>query len=162
MTNNTEIIKWLYTYDIQNYIITPNNIVNVYGDVKLYNCNISTIDIQFGVVTGDFIISMNYLTSLKGSPNIVLGTFNCAENKLNTLSYCPLHVQKDFICSRNNITTLLVSPLYVNGKYICFNNKINDLSNFPTVINGDFICDENLQNTKEYLQIKQLLATIKL
>ena len=94
-----DVQRWLDEMEIQNYTISSNLIVNVKGDVSLINKQLTTIPVQFGVVNGDFIISMNKLTSLKGSPTKVGGSFYCTDNKLENLEYSPRIVGGDFYCS---------------------------------------------------------------
>jgi hypothetical protein len=69
-------------YDIRNYTINGDGSINVNDDVRLFDKELTSIPLKFGIVTGDFICSYNKLTSLDGSPKSVGGGFYCDNNKL--------------------------------------------------------------------------------
>ena len=65
--------------DIYGSYKINKGIVDVDGDVYITNKNITSIDIQFGKVTGNFNCNgCKSLTSLKGSPKVVGRDFNCS------------------------------------------------------------------------------------
>ncbi len=99
-----------------------NYIIDVEGNVNLFNCNLSSIDIQFNNVGGYFNCNFNNLKSLKGCPKIVNGWFGCGYNNLTSLKYCPKTVRKIFDCSHNSkkITKEEVKKVCdVKGKIYC-------------------------------------------
>ena len=77
---HSDIREWLSTMKIDGYTIHPNGVVDVYDCVNLDNKKLKEIPIQFGHVTGNFDISHNNLTSLKGCPLGVNGWFDCRDN----------------------------------------------------------------------------------
>ena len=77
-----------------------NYIINVNGDVKIYNMNLKEIPIQFGTIDGSFDCSYNQLTNLKGCPKRVYYNFDCTENNLTSLDGCPKEVDS-FECPKN-------------------------------------------------------------
>ena len=105
LKNPKEIKSWLVSKGIHNYEITPEGEVNVNGGVALVSYNITTIPVQFGVVTGVFDCSYNKLTSLKGAPFKVGKAFVCLSNELTSLEHAPLEVVGGFYCNINHIST---------------------------------------------------------
>ena len=68
-------------YDIKNYTINPDGLVDVDGDVNLREFQLKKLPFNFGKVTGDFYCFYNNLTSLQGAPTSVGGEFNCSKQK---------------------------------------------------------------------------------
>ncbi len=124
LNTKEDIQKWLDDMGIKNYSITKNLVVNVKGNVFLANNKLKNIPVQFGVVTGDFIVSMNSLTSLKGSPNKVEGDFYCSDNKLETLEYSPKTVGGNFYCEFNLLDNLEGAPEKVGGSFHHYGNPL--------------------------------------
>ena len=52
--NRKQIEQWLKKYGIENYTIHDNLVVDVDGDVNLYNQKLKVFPFQFGNVTGYF------------------------------------------------------------------------------------------------------------
>ena len=98
-----------------------DGLVNVDGDVEMYDTKFQEIPFVFGRVTGYFYCSSNKLTTLKGAPNYVSG---------------------DFYCSSNKLTSLKGAPEIVGGDFYCDNNKLWDFKHIGK-IEGDFNCDDN-------------------
>jgi hypothetical protein len=122
-----EIQLWLDTYNIQNYIINDDLTVDVDGQVRLFNKKIHEFPFQFGIIKGDFMLSRNQLTSLKGCPHTVHGSFDCSHNKLINLEYCPKVVYEDFHFQGNRVKELDYMPDIVSGSFKCGINPINSL-----------------------------------
>ncbi len=76
-----KIIEWLDEMKIKNYSINEDGIVDVDGDVNLYDTNLTSIPIQFGRVSGWFDCESNKLTTLEGAPQSVGDWFDCRNNK---------------------------------------------------------------------------------
>ncbi len=136
LTTKEDIQKWLDEMLIKNYSISSNLIVNVKGDVDLLVEKLTIIPVQFGVVTGNFIISMNYLTSLKGSPNKVGGSFYCTDNKLESLEGSPKEVGGDFYCTFNKLKSLKGAPVKVGGSFYYYGNPDIKDEKLTTKVNG--------------------------
>ena len=115
--NREQIEQWLKKYGIQNYTIHDNLVVDVNGDVNLYNQKLKELPFQFGKVTGLFDCSNNQLTSLRYCPTTVGGSFYCSENQLTSLQYCPTTVWGSFDCSNNQLTSLQYCPTAVGGNF---------------------------------------------
>ena len=120
-----EIEKWLKEYDIRNYTINDDFTIDVNGNVYLSAIDLKEFPeyIQFGVVRGDFVCRINYLTSLRGVPRIVEGNFDCADNELTSLEGAPKKVGGYFDCGHNKLTSLKGAPENVASFY-CSNNKV--------------------------------------
>ena len=103
--NRVQIEDWLFRLRIKNYIINDNGVVDVEGDVDLYNRQLTAIPVQFGYVSGNFHCNYNLLTSLKGSPREVGGDFYCGGNLLTSLRDGPREVGGVFLCSGNKMQT---------------------------------------------------------
>lgn len=130
-------------YGIENYTINSNGTIDVLGEVRLVKISMQELPISFRYVTGDFIIGINRLTTLKGCPSVVGGEFNCSCNELTTLEYAPEKVGGHFVCSDNKLKTLQHSPVEITGKYDCNANSITDLVGCPKKVGGDFKCGFN-------------------
>lgn len=101
MNNIDSICK---KYNIDNYQIV-NGLVNVDDNVDLASLDLYEIPLHFGIVTGNFDISGNNISSLKGSPICALG-FYCDRNKLTTLEFITQNVSYSIDCSYNEIQSL--------------------------------------------------------
>lgn len=99
--NREEIEQWLIEYDIKNYTIHDDLVVDVGGGVSMSRKELTELPFQFGDVKGDFYCSYNRLTSLKNCPTSVGGGFACHSNNLTTLQYCPRYVGGGFWFSGN-------------------------------------------------------------
>lgn len=121
-----DINNWLHKYRVRNYTLVPDEqygyIVDVNGSVDLDNKNLSSIDVKFGIIRGNFSCSGNNLTSLEGSPNEVTQIFFCNYNKLSTLEHCPQKVGCSFVCVSNELTTLDFLPAIVGDIFILQDN----------------------------------------
>ena len=67
--------------------------------------------IQFATIIGDFRLTNNDFTSLKGCPKKVMGDFSCSFNNLSSLEYGPEIVSREYFCKNNPINTLEYLPL---------------------------------------------------
>lgn len=82
------IKKLCEKYDIRNYSINQDELIDVDGDVNLRKKDLKKIPLTFNKVFGSFDCSGNKLTSLKGCPKIVgknsynFKGFNCSDNLL--------------------------------------------------------------------------------
>ena len=76
-----KIIQFLEEHGIKNYSINEDGIVDVDGNVNLYDKNLTSIPIQFGRVSGWFDCESNKLTTLEGAPQSVGDWFDCRNNK---------------------------------------------------------------------------------
>ena len=101
----TLIKRWLDEMGVTNYIINDDLTIDVDGDVRLYNKNLSKLPdyIQFGYVKLNFQINDNKLTTLKGCPFRVGRDFFCNHNQLYSLEYLPKIIGQDFIGGSNPI-----------------------------------------------------------
>src|SRR5271157_672879 len=104
VSKRVQIIKWLNTYEIDNYVINDDLTIDVKDDVILYDKNLSSFP--------DF-IKFNHVT----------GYFYCSDNQLTSLVGCPFSVGGDFYCSYNQLTSLVGCPFSVGGKFYCHDNK---------------------------------------
>ena len=96
-----QIEQWLAYHDITKYTINENLVVDVAGNVILYNKQLTELPFQFGTVTGSFYLHSNFLTSLQHCPTTVGRDFYCSNNKLTSLQYCPTTISGCFYCSNN-------------------------------------------------------------
>jgi len=77
------IIKWLDEMNVTYYTIKDNLVIDVNGDLNLYNKGLNNIPsyIKFDKVNGSFSCSKNKLLSLEGCPETVGSSFDCRNNK---------------------------------------------------------------------------------
>ncbi len=135
-------------FGITNYTINSDGLVDVDGDVYLYNKGLTKLPLKFGKVTGHFNCYNNQLTTLEGSPREV-GGFYCSYNQLTTLEGGPREVGGYFDCYNNQLTTLEGSPREVGGYFNCRNNKLTTLEGAPREVGGGFYCNNNQLITLE-------------
>lgn len=132
-------------YKIKNSRLNPDTgLIDVDGDVDLYNKDLKTVPFNFGVVQGEFNIGCNQLTSLKGSPTHVGDTFKCSNNELTSLEYSPKPVNqkiKLFDASFNKITSLKGVPQDVVNLHMA-QNKLKNLDYVPKIL-GILSCSFN-------------------
>ena len=140
--DNSELIKELESYEIQNYTINIDGTIDVEGDVYLNGWYLKEIPFNFGKVTGHFDCSGNELTSLEGCPREVGGSFNCSDNKLQDLISGPQEVGGDYHCHINQLETLEGCAGDIGGIFDCDNNKL-EMLDCSSVINGDIDCFGN-------------------
>jgi hypothetical protein len=136
-------------YNIENYTINADGLVDVNGDVFLYNKGLTKLPLKFGKVTGYFGCNDNQLTTLEGGPREVGGDFDCYNNQLITLEGGPISVGGGFYCRNNKLITLEGSPREVGGDFSCYNNKLTTLEGSPKEVGGNFNCRDNKLATLE-------------
>mgnify|MGYP005988599243 CR=1 FL=1 len=137
------IEEWLNKFSINNYIITDDLQVMVFGNVNLNGkLDVKKLPISFKSVDGYFDISNNSLESLEGCPESVLKDFNCAFNSLESLFGAP-YKAGDFDCSNNRLTSLSYCPKEVNGFFDCSENQIISIKGAPRTVKGHFKCSDN-------------------
>ena len=130
-------------YGIKNYSVNSDGIVDVDGDVYLYNKGLTKLPLKFGKVSGHFNCRYNNLTTLEGCPQSVGGEFTCGKNTLETLEFCPKSVGGYFSCANNKLTSLEGCPQSVGSSFHCGENKLKDLYGFPEFFDGDIFYDNN-------------------
>lgn len=120
-----------------------NGLVNVSGSFDASYNHLKDLDgINFGIVDGDFDVSDNELTSLKGCPEEVMGDFLCSSNFLNSLEGGPKIVRGHYHCSNNEIFDLTglakeISSLTAVG------NSLENIEGCPKKLTGDFFIASN-------------------
>jgi hypothetical protein len=145
-------LKEYYNYDnqvaeickkfgIKNWSIR-DGLVDVDGDVRLWNSGLIKLPLKFGRISGYFYCEDNNLTTLEGSPKEVGGYFNCSDNNLTTLESGPKEVGGYFSCNDNSLTTLEGGPKEVGGYFYCSNNELTTLEYMPNV-KGDIYISGN-------------------
>jgi hypothetical protein len=147
--SNTEIDEICRKYEIKNYIINSNNLVDINDNVSLWDKGLKSIPLNFNIVNGDFNCGWNLLTSLKGCPVRVGNGFRCYRNKLTSLQYSPRFMENgNFYCSYNKIESLQYCTELIRNNFSCSNNNLTSLQYHPTVY-GEFYCYNNQINTFE-------------
>jgi hypothetical protein len=119
----TQIINWLDTMGVKNYIINSDLTIYVKGNVYLDNKNLTEFPdyIKFNKVSNSFYCHENQLTSLKGCPTSVRDDFYCHTNQLSSLKGCPTIVGGGFSCYNNQLTSLEGCPISVEEIFYCGN-----------------------------------------
>ncbi len=111
----SDIAEICELYDIKNWSINSEGLVDVNGDVNLFRSALTKLPLNFGCVSGTFDCRDNRLTSLQGSPREVGGSFYCNKNQLTSLEGGPKYVGGNFNCHVNQITSLRFAPEEVGG-----------------------------------------------
>jgi hypothetical protein len=158
--SESEVAEICDKYEIENWSINSEGLVDVQGDVFLRD--IKNIPLKFGEVSGYFDCSHRHsrkrriirskidqpsssritLSSLDGSPHTVGGGFVCSNAGLKSLKGGPNKVGGDFYCGWNNLTSLEFCPSSVGTNFYCGWNKIREFTGLK-YIGGDFYCTGN-------------------
>ena len=141
--NKKQIEDWLFSMNIENYVINDDLSVDVNGNAIISNKQLTKIPVKFGSVSGGFYCVFTKLTSLENCPTSVGESFSCAYNNLTTLEHCPTSVGEGFYCHNNNLTSLEHCPTLVSWGFNCGNNKLTSLEHCPTSVGGGFYCNNN-------------------
>jgi hypothetical protein len=141
--SKSKVAQFCLEYNIRDWSINSEGLVDVNGDVKLYNSGLNKIPIKFGKIIGYFDCSNNELKSLEGSPHTVVGDFDCSNNELKSLEGCTHTVGGNFYCQYNQLTSLEGSPHTVGAGFYCSGNQLTSLEGSPESIGGDFYCESN-------------------
>lgn len=167
LTDKPSIEAWLrqnriYSYSIENG--ETGLIVNSTEEcINLSNQNLKFIPIQFGTVTGQFIVIWANLLSLKGCPKIVGRDFDCSTNQLTSLEFGPESVGGNYQCVNNKLASLEGLPKSKLYNLLCqgneltsfkgvtekistldaSRNKINTFEYFPKVVYQKLVLDDN-------------------
>ena len=84
LKDKKKIIAWLKKYKVENYTLVEDVdygiIVDVDGDVNLFNKQLTQLPVKFSKVSGYFDCVANQLTNLEGGPTSVSGDFYCSDN----------------------------------------------------------------------------------
>ena len=123
-----EVVDWLISIKIYNYIINEDLTVDVNSDVDISNKKLKEIPVKFGKINGiSFNCSNNNLTNLEGCPDVIYGSFYCNYNNLTSLEHCPQVIKGSFDCANNELTSLKELPNVIFNNYLSFeNNKIKE------------------------------------
>ena len=139
----SEVAEICKKYDIENWSLNSDGLVDVNGGVILHNEHLEKLPLKFGTVTGNFNCNDNQLTSLVGAPHTVGGSFNCARNKLISLKGAPHTVGGSFDCPRNKLISLEGAPKSVGGYFDCNFNVLKTLEGAPHTVGANFRCEYN-------------------
>jgi hypothetical protein len=125
-----KIKRLLKQYNIKNYTIRPDGLVDVDGEVDLSEQRFTTIPIQFGIVNGWFSCSRcPQLTSLQGAPQTVNRGFCCYDcPQLTSLEHAPHTVNRDFYCDGDPHLKIL-RVFFIKGLQYVFtgDDKLNNI-----------------------------------
>ncbi len=132
----------------------------VTGNFFAIDCNLQDLSIGPDYVGGDYTISKNSLTSLKGAPSIVKGEFNVNENNLGSAEGCP-RVGTNISMRKNQLSNLKGLPEAVNGNLELSENQIVSLEGSPKMVKGVFFLSHNFLRNLEGgpEEIKKLYVT---
>ena len=106
-----EISKICKKYNIENWSISSDGLVDVVGNVDLEYLELPKLPLKFGKIDGSFSCSHNKLTTLEGAPQSVSGNFRCRVNLLTSLEGAPQKVGGYFYCDFNRLISLKGAPL---------------------------------------------------
>lgn len=127
--NEQKIHDICRVYNIKNYTINSDGSIDVDGNVDLTVFNLTKLPLTFNYVSGHFLCSNNYLTSLKGSPRIIGHNFSCTNNNITSLIEGPDRVGGFYYCNNNNLESLIGSPI-TNERFECFGNHLKSLDGY--------------------------------
>ena len=127
LNTKEQISFWCKEHQIEYFTINDNLTVDVDGNVILYMCKMDILPIQFGYVSGDFILGENNLKTLKGVPYSVGGDFICGGNDIRDLDYFPKDITLRIILLNNKLTSY-TSPLEHANNIIWLSHSIPGLN----------------------------------
>ena len=100
-----------------------------------------SLPVKFANTTGDFKLSLEYLTSLEGSPQEVGGDFNCERcRSFKSLKGGPQKVGGDYLCMETSLESLEGAPKIISGDFWCSRTQVKSLEGGPQEVGGDFLC----------------------
>lgn len=90
------IINWLKKYDIDNYQINDDLTVDILGDLKLTNKNLSQFPnyLQFNIITGSCYVQNNRWRTLSGFPKVVQGDFSIHTSNIKSKFWKESYIRK--------------------------------------------------------------------
>ncbi|MFG4004616.1 hypothetical protein [Flavobacterium aquidurense] len=144
-------------YNISNYKINADMSIDVKGDVKITDENITKLPLKFNNVNGNFICCRNKLTTLVGSPVIIGGNANFSGNMLTSLKGCPKYIYGHITFNQNQLTSLEYCPDYIGKNFNCSDNEITSLDFFPKNLGGKFNCRRNPNDQEFVFREKSIL-----
>lgn len=152
-----DLEKKLDDLQIKNWVIRPDGLVDVDGDVRITFSSEKKIPVKFGKITGQFEISHTTITSLENSPEEVTQTFTIESNMyltslegmtqklgksiivgncklIKNLKGCPKSIPEELLIKDlDKLESLEGSPDRVHGVY-GFNLKaLKSLKGGPTI-----------------------------
>lgn len=146
---NKHIIEKLQDMGINNYKISRDGAVEVFGDVFIKNYRCTKLPIKFSVIHGNFEVTECGIETLENFPKKVMGDFKVTSNRIENLIGGPKEVEFHYICKKNNLKSLKGSPIYINGDFDCSYNLLSSVSQGPSYVEGNFDCSHNMiQNLK--------------
>ena len=139
------------------YTINDDGSIDVKGNVKLSNKQLTKIPFKFRNVSGIFDYHNTQLKNLEGAPTTVGGNFYCDVNQLQSLKGAPTTVGGDFDCFNNQLKSLEGAPAKVGGSFYCFNNHnlpYSELFKIIDNVKGD-IYYSSLDDPEDKTQIRR-------
>jgi hypothetical protein len=141
--SKSKVAQFCLEYNIRDWSINSEGLVDVNGDVKLYNSGLNKIPIKFGKIIGYFDCSNNELKSLEGSPHTVVGDFDCSNNELKSLEGCTHTVGGNFYCQYNQLTIINDELEFVEYFDISYNPIDEVFKLFPDFKSFKYSLDYN-------------------
>ena len=159
----SEIAKICQQYNIHNWSINSDGLIDVEGSVNLSFNKLTKLPLKFGRITGFFYCHENKITSLEGGPIHVGKNYECSNNRLTTLKGAPNQIFDNFYCDNNQLTTLEYCPRQIGGNFHCYSNLLTTLRFGPESVDGIVYAWGNKISDipKEYLTEKYLEFIIK-
>ena len=133
-------------YNITNYTINPDGLIDVNGNVNLMCEGLTELPLTFNKVSGYFSCANNTLTTLKGSPRWIGDWFSCYNNQLTSLEFSPDYIGGYFSCGCNNLTDNYSDTEIMGGFY--------------TTLGQDGLTPNNYNEWRKMYKRKQILDDI--
>lgn len=105
--------------------------------------------LNFGIVTGDFDLFLNPISSLEGCPTSVCGEFDVASSEIKSLKGGPRFIGGDAVFNDNSISSLDGSPEEVGGSLWLSDNRLETLKGLTQNIGYSLIVSNNGLTTLE-------------
>ena len=139
-----EVAEICRKYNITDWKLNSDGLIDVDGDVNLYNCSLTELPLKFRHVTDYFHCSENQLTSLDGAPHTVGYAFYCYANLLTSLVGGPKKCLS-YNCASNKLENFVGAPERISGFFHGNINKLTSLKGSPKYVGDDFYI-ERLNN----------------
>jgi hypothetical protein len=133
MMNKEQIAKLVTdNFKISNdggFDVDDEGVVHVTAQfIRISNRKLTQIPVQFGTVSGSFVVTSSAIHSLQGCPRVVMGTFSCDGcMNITSLEGGPQTVHEYYDCAYNSLTSLKGCATTVRRMLDVRNNPLTSL-----------------------------------
>lgn len=132
------------------YELDDQGRLNVAGHVNILQ-KMEELNVDFGIVRGNFSAKSIGLKSLKGFPTEVTGNVDISRNDLVNFEECTTIIGGSLIANNNDLVSTKGFPQSVGGNIELQDNYIKELEDMPNEIKGDLnVFNNEIKNFKGF------------